>query len=118
MYLAFIFRNDNVDIDFRVGCEREQKKVKVLLQRIKSSSTWLFRFDANLSFLSILLEMLTSMRHHTKLLFISITFCALMGFSLAQRVAPGVNPAQYVSKIHDFFPHFVFIEHCFHKIII
>lgn len=46
-------------------------------------------------------EMLTSMRHHTKLLFISVALFELIALSLAQqRVAPGVPPSQYVSKIH------------------
>ncbi|XP_055323556.1 nuclear transcription factor Y subunit beta isoform X7 [Sitodiplosis mosellana] len=43
--------------------------------------------------------MLTSMRHHTKLLFISIALFEVIGLSLAQRVAPGVPPSQYQQNV-------------------
>lgn len=47
----------------------------------------------------IVSEMLSAMRHHTRLLLISIALFDVIALSLAQRVAPGVPPQQYVSEI-------------------
>ncbi|XP_031617653.1 nuclear transcription factor Y subunit beta isoform X4 [Contarinia nasturtii] len=40
-------------------------------------------------------KMLSAMRHHTRLLLISIALFEVIAVSLAQRVAPGVPPQQY-----------------------
>lgn len=46
--------------------------------------------------------MFTSMRQSRELLLIGITLIQVINLSVAQRVAPGVPPQQYVSKIHIF----------------
>lgn len=43
-------------------------------------------------------EMLMSIRNHMKLTFIGIVLFEVLALSLAQRVAPGVPPQQYVSE--------------------
>lgn len=81
-----------------------KKKVKVLSKNVafkKFMGAKLRKRFFNLKFFFVVSEMLTSIRNHVQLTFIVIVLFEVFSLSLAQRVAPGVPPQQYVSKIHS-----------------